>query len=314
MGTDLQPGANLALPDDRVELRLAGPFDLSAVVLGAAGTVAGDTDFVFFNQPSAPGVALGAARVTVTPGRLRPGAARVVVLASPEEDGRTFGSLPAPTVTLTGSDGTVFARLVPPALRSETAVQLAEVYRRADRWRLRAIGQGYTDGLAGLARDFGVDVEEESPRPTRRGTTRPRANDPAGRAGAGADIVNEVVAATNAERRKHGLAPLTVDPRLAAVPHDHSADMVGRAFFSHENPDGAQVWDRAVAAGYRYRKVAENIAAGQRTAAEVVTGWMNSPGHRRNILDGDLTQIGVGHVLGGTYGVVWTQVFGTPMR
>ena len=65
------------------------------------------------------------------------------------------------------------------------------------------------------------------------------------------------------------------------------------------------------AAGYPYRKVAENIAAGQRTAAEVVAGWMDSPGHRRNILDGELAQIGVGHVTGGPYGVLWTQVFGT---
>jgi uncharacterized protein YkwD len=88
--------------------------------------------------------------------------------------------------------------------------------------------------------------------------------------------------------------------------------MVCRAFFAHENPDGAQVWDRAVTAGYRYRKVAENIAAGQRTAAEVVRGWMESPGHRANILDGELTQIGVGHAEGGSYGTYWTQVFGTP--
>ena len=67
-----------------------------------------------------------------------------------------------------------------------------------------------------------------------------------------------------------------------------------------------------LAAGYRYRKVAENIAAGQRDAAEVVRGWMNSPGHRANILDAELTQIGVGLVSGGPYGTTWTQVFGTP--
>jgi uncharacterized protein YkwD len=88
--------------------------------------------------------------------------------------------------------------------------------------------------------------------------------------------------------------------------------MVRRGFFAHENPDGKQVWDRAVAAGYAYRKVAENIAAGQRTAEEVVRGWMESPGHRANILDRDLTQIGVGRAEGGSYDVYWTQVFGTP--
>jgi uncharacterized protein YkwD len=125
-------------------------------------------------------------------------------------------------------------------------------------------------------------------------------------------VLGEVVDRTNAERARHGLRTLTVDQRLAAAAQGHSADMVRRAFFAHESPDGRQVWDRAVAAGYAYRKVAENIAAGQRTAEEVVRGWMGSPGHRANILDGDLTQIGVGRAEGASYGVYWTQVFGTP--
>ena len=98
-------------------------------------------------------------------------------------------------------------------------------------------------------------------------------------------MLGEVVDRTNAERARHGLRALTVDQRLAAAAQAHSADMVRRGFFAHESPDGRQVWDRAVAAGYAYRKVAENIAAGQRTAEEVVRGWMDSPGHRANILD-----------------------------
>jgi uncharacterized protein YkwD len=280
----------VALPEQVVGVVLPGPFDLSAAILGPNGRVGGDTDFVFFNQPSAPGVALGPNRITVTPGRLRADAARVVVLASPEQDGLAFGTLPAPAVTLVGGSGAVIARLTPPRLRTETAVQLVEVYRRDGRWRVRAIGQGYADGLAGLARDFGVDVAD------------PPAAGPA----------DEVVAETNTQRRRHGLDPLTVDARLGAAAQLHTADMLRRSFFSHQNPDGEQVWDRARTVGYPYRKVAENIAAGQRTAAEVVAGWMDSPGHRRNILDGELTQIGVGHVIGGSYGVLWTQVFGTP--
>lgn len=295
MVTDLAPGANLALPDAAVAILLDGPFDLSALVVGDDGQVSGDADMVFYNAPAAPGVRLQPGRLTVTPTRLRPGAARVVVVASPEQSGATFGSLPSPAPSLTDGAGRTFARLATPALRTETLVLLAEVYRRDARWRVRAIGQGYADGLAGLARDFGIDVEED-PVP---GDRVP-------------DIVVEVVAATNAERVRHGLRPLTVDDRLGRAAQGHSEDMARRAFFSHENPDGAQVWDRAVAAGYQYRKVAENIAAGQRTAAEVVRGWMDSPGHRANILDGELTQIGVGHALGGTYGVCWTQVFATP--
>lgn len=284
---DLLAGANIALPDGAVTVGLDGPFDLSALVVGASGSVAGDADMVFWNAPDAPGVLLGPAGLTVSPSRLRRGAAKVVVVASPVEEGVTFGSLPPPAGVLTDGAGRAFARLAAPRLRTETVVLLAEVYARNGAWRVRAVGQGYADGLAGLARDFGVDV-------------------------AGSSLTEEVLAATNAERARHRLAPLTADPRLATAAQRHSEDMVRRAFFAHENPDGAQVWDRAVAAGYRYRKVAENIAAGQRTAEEVVRGWMASPGHRANILDGELTQIGVGHAEGGTYGVYWTQVFGTP--
>jgi stress response protein SCP2 len=290
MALDLMPGGNVALPDQELGVVLPGPFDLSAAILGPGDRVAGDADFVFFNQPSAPGVTLARGRVTVAPGRLRSGATRVVVLASPERDGVTFGALPAPAARLVDGAGVVFARLSAPRLGTETAVQLAEVYRRDGRWRLRAIGQGYADGPAGLARDFGVDVAEE-----------PLAG-PAG----------QVVAATNAERRRHGLPALAVDARLGAAAQLHTADMLRRGFFDHRSPDGDQVWDRARSVGYPYRKVAENIAAGQCTAAEVVAGWMDSPGHRRNILDAELTQIGVGHAVGGSYGVLWTQVFGTP--
>lgn len=299
MVIELVPGANLALPDGVVTVGMRGPFDLSAVVLGIDGRVGGDRDFVFFNNPSAPGVTLEPGRVAVAPDRLRSGAAGVVVLASPEDEGQAFGALPAANVVLGGPSGAVFARFAPPRLRSETAAQLVELYRRDGRWRLRAIGQGYADGLAGLARDFGVDIEEEPDRPP--GAT-PAASGPE----------REVVDATNVERSRRGLAALSVDARLDVAAQQHSADMVRRGFFAHQNPDGAQVWDRALAAGYPYRKVAENIAAGQRDAAEVVHGWMNSPGHRANILDGELTQIGVGLAPGGPYGTTWTQVFGTP--
>jgi stress response protein SCP2 len=300
--TELVPGANLALPGARAGFALPGPFDVSALVLGADGRVGGDADMVFYNQPSAPGVALRGTALEVAPDRLRRGAERLVVLASPEAAGLSFASLPAPVLTATGPDGRPFARFAASRLRTETAAQLVEVYRRGGQWRLRAIGQGYEDGLGGLVRDFGVDVAEEPPpTPTRPG------------AGPTAEVVAEVVTVTNVERARHGLPAFTVDARLAAAAQDHSDDMVRRAFFSHANPDGAQVWDRARGRGYQYRKVAENIAAGQRSAAEVVAGWMDSPGHRANILDRELAQIGVGHAVGGSYGTTWTQVFGTPL-
>jgi len=219
---DLLPGANIALPGAAVTVAPVGPFDLSALVVDASGSVSGDADRVFWNAPTGPGVVLGPAGLTVTPARLRRGAAKVVVVASPAEEGVAFGALPPPACVL--GDGTAFARLSAPRLHTETVVLLAEIYRRDGRWRVRAVGQGYADGLAGLARDFGVDV-------------------------AGPDLVDEVLTATNAERARHRLRLLTLDPRLARAAQQHSDDMVRRAFFAHENPDGAQVWDRAAAAG-----------------------------------------------------------------
>ncbi len=309
---DLPAGANVALPGAALGIALDGPFDLSALVLSASGAVAGDADMVFFNQPDAPGVRLRGAQLTVRPEALRRGAERVVVVASAEDLDKAVRTLPP--VLLTDARERPFARFRPPPMPTQTVALLVEVYRRAGTWRVRAVGQGYADGLAGLARDFGVEVAEDAPAPG----GGPASTDPApGRSGSGssggaAGVLGEVVDRTNAERARHGLRALTVDQRLAAAAQAHSADMVRRAFFAHESPDGRQVWDRAVAAGYAYRKVAENIAAGQRTAEEVVRGWMGSPGHRANILDGDLTQIGVGRADGGSYGVYWTQVFGTP--
>lgn len=312
MVPDLPAGANVALPGAALGIALDGPFDLSALVLSASGAVAGDADMVFFNQPDAPGVRLRGAQLTVRPEALRRGAERVVVVASAEDLDKAVRTLPP--VLLTDARERPFARFRPPPMPTQTVALLVEVYRRAGTWRVRAVGQGYADGLAGLARDFGVEVADDAPAPG----GGPASTDPApGRSGSGssggaAGVLGEVVDRTNAERARHGLRALTVDQRLAAAAQAHSADMVRRAFFAHESPDGRQVWDRAVAAGYAYRKVAENIAAGQRTAEEVVRGWMGSPGHRANILDGDLTQIGVGRADGGSYGVYWTQVFGTP--
>ena len=306
MVPDLPPGANIALPSAALGIALDGPFDLSALVLSASGTVAGDADMVFFNQPDAPGVRLRGPRLTVLPDALRRGAERVVVVASPDDLGTAVRALPP--VLLTDARERPFARFRPPPMPTETVALLVEVYRRAGAWRVRAVGQGYADGLAGLARDFGVDVADDVP-PEGAGRAV-RGHSSRGTDAAGP--LDEVVDRTNAERARHGLPPLALDARLAAAAQAHSADMMRRDFFAHESPDGRQVWDRAVAEGYAYRKVAENIAAGQRTADEVVRGWMESDGHRANILDRDLTQIGVGRAEGGSYGVYWTQVFGTP--
>jgi uncharacterized protein YkwD len=88
--------------------------------------------------------------------------------------------------------------------------------------------------------------------------------------------------------------------------------MATGGYFSHDSRDGRTPFQRIAAAGYTFSIAAENIAAGQRTPQDVTAGWMNSPGHRANILNCSLVHIGVGYAVGGTYGTYWTQDFGTP--
>ncbi len=120
-----------------------------------------------------------------------------------------------------------------------------------------------------------------------------------------------VLVLVNAERATAGCRALTVDSRLAAAARKHSADMVARDYFSHTTPDGVTFSQRIDAEGYRWSRVAENIAAGQRSATEVMKAWMKSPGHRANILNCQLRNIGIGVVQNGR-SPVWTQDFGTP--
>ncbi|MEU6253960.1 CAP domain-containing protein [Streptomyces sp. NPDC047043] len=459
--SELVPGGNMPLPGGAVTVRVPGPFDVSALVTDDGGKVRGDADFVFYNQPSAPGVRLDGDALTVDPPRLRPGATRVTVVVSAAEPGTPLGRLPAPTLHVTAPGGGSLARFAPPHPRQETVLLLAEIYRRGGGWKLRALGQGYADGLAGIARDFGVDVVDDgaasaaSPAlaagpapPLRRASTAPQSPagaaasrppsprlspspDPDGflglvnsaRAAAGSPPVSldarlataarahaaamaasgrlgvegrdgvsvyqritaagytyvtvgehlvsgprtpaefveyclsdepprrtlqepgfthaglawsdgagdiywtalwarpltpgdlartaaEVVDLTNRERARAGLRPLAADPHLTTAAQAHSADMVARAFYSHTSPEGSQPWDRAAAAGARRRSIGENIACGQRSPAEVVDGWMNSPGHRANILKADFTHIGIGFEGGGQRGTYWTQLFG----
>ena len=127
-------------------------------------------------------------------------------------------------------------------------------------------------------------------------------------------VTGQVVTLTNAERAKAGCGPLSVDSTLTAVAQAHSQDMATHNYFDHNSQDGRSPFDRMTAAGYSFATAAENIAAGQRTPQDVMTSWMNSPGHKANILNCALRQIGVGYATSSAsqYGVYWTQDFGTP--
>lgn len=122
-------------------------------------------------------------------------------------------------------------------------------------------------------------------------------------------IGNEVIQLTNQQRAKYGLKPLAADWQLSRVARYKSADMRDKNYFSHNSVTYGSPFTMMRNFGISYRSAAENIAAGQRTANEVVQAWMDSPGHRKNILNGTYTHIGVGHVTGGTYGHYWTQMF-----
>ncbi|MER6916216.1 CAP domain-containing protein [Streptomyces sp. NPDC000594] len=119
---------------------------------------------------------------------------------------------------------------------------------------------------------------------------------------------NQVLALVNEERAKVGCAPVRFDADLAELAGDFSRDMAARGFFSHTDPDGDTPWDRAEQAGVK-NLGGENIARGQADAAAVMDAWMNSEGHRANILNCDYKTLGVGvHTAPG--GPWWTQNFG----
>ncbi|RSN66775.1 stress protein, partial [Streptomyces sp. WAC 04229] len=91
--SELVPGGNVPLPVGPVQVRVPGPFDVSALVTDDGGKVGGDGDFVFYNQPQAPGARLLGGALTVDPARLRPGASRVTVVVSPSDPGTALSAL-----------------------------------------------------------------------------------------------------------------------------------------------------------------------------------------------------------------------------
>lgn len=117
---------------------------------------------------------------------------------------------------------------------------------------------------------------------------------------------HQVIQLTNQERAKHGLPALKPDWELSRVARYKSQDMHDRRYFDHTSPTYGSPFTMMQNFGINYTRAAENIARGQATAQAVVKAWMNSPGHRKNILNAEYTHIGVGYVKDGNY---WTQMF-----
>ncbi|MFL0584026.1 CAP domain-containing protein [Solibacillus silvestris] len=119
-------------------------------------------------------------------------------------------------------------------------------------------------------------------------------------------VEEQVVSLVNKERAQQGLAPLKIDWELARVAKYKSQDMHDKNYFSHTSPTYGSPFDMMKQFGISYKAAGENIAKGQKSAAQVMDGWMNSSGHRANIMDAKFTHIGVGYVKDGNY---WTQMF-----
>lgn len=135
-------------------------------------------------------------------------------------------------------------------------------------------------------------------------------------------LINEQLAIINAERAAAGCGPLALNPKLTAAAQGHSEDMAARNYFSHTSLDGTSPSQRVTRAGYDWQMTGENIAAGHATVAGVMQRWMDSDGHRANILNCSYTEVGIGHTYQADdtfprepgYRHYWTQNFGRPWQ
>jgi len=125
-------------------------------------------------------------------------------------------------------------------------------------------------------------------------------------------LENEVVRLVNIERSKNGLQSLAQNWELSRVARYKSQDMINKGYFAHESPTYGSPFRMMESFGIKFSAGAENIAYGQNTPQEVMNSWMNSPGHRSNILSSSCTQIGVGAAKNSNGTIYWTQMFIKP--
>lgn len=145
-----------------------------------------------------------------------------------------------------------------------------------------------------------------APKTTTPAPAAPKQAAPAPTTGDVSSYVKQVIDLTNAQRSKNGLPALKADAQLSGVAQKKSVDMQQNNYFSHTSPTYGSPFDMMRDFGVTYKSAGENIAQGQRTPQEVVNAWMNSEGHRRNILSTSFTHIGVGYEKSGNH---WTQMF-----
>ncbi|WP_155372591.1 sigma-70 family RNA polymerase sigma factor [Catellatospora vulcania] len=190
-------------------------------------------------------------------------------------------------------------------------VPLALESPQADRTGTAAAAAGVAPGAASPSAPGSPSASPVSPSgspsagPSASASARPSPTKAAGPA----TLEAQLLVLVNQARKSAGCGALRAEPKLDKAARLHSADMVKRNYFSHTTPDGVTPWDRAKAAGYT-QPSAENIAAGNATAKATMNQWMNSPGHKANILNCSYKAMGAGRATGGTYRYYWTQMFG----
>ncbi len=169
---ELSQGENCAIPSTviTVTVACASPVDVSALLLDGSRRVRSDADLVFYNNPAGPGATFlgqvpGAVTAIQVDTEVVPEDVQTVVITASLDGPGTFARAGTTVVTVHDAGGADAIRFQVPGLSTETALVCAEVYRRSGAWKVRAVGQGYDDGLAGIATDFGIDITADEPVP-----------------------------------------------------------------------------------------------------------------------------------------------------
>lgn len=210
---------------------------------------------------------------------------------------------------LLGSDGTVLAT----SLNSENSSEVIEIQALGTGTYYLQIYPSHPEAVSNYNLSFFTTLVADNFQSNQTIPVTTESPSPSSQLHA---FIQQVLNLTNAERTKAGLSPLKLNSQLTQAAQLHSEDMANSDYFSHQGYNGSSVGDRIYASGYKYTYAAENIAAGQTTPEEVVQAWMNSPGHRKNIMSSKYEEIGIGyyylaHDTGDVnYNYYWTQNFG----